>query len=100
MGVSNVFGSLNGSDALSDAADDGSHAGSACRRVLNRLGEYVGLIVGPLNLRPTGAALLAEDDARVEVRISTPGSHLVLVLAPDGDLAAEVCFLRALAGAR
>ena len=66
--------------------------------MLGRLGEYAALIVAPLNLRPTGAALLAEDEQRIEVRISTPGSHMVLVIAPDGDLAAEVFFLRALAG--
>ncbi len=99
--MSNVFAHLNGSDELPDLVEESApYRASMRRRVLARLGEYAALIVGPLNLRPTAATLLAEDDARVEVRISTPGSHVVLVLAPDGDLAAEVCFLRTLAGAR
>ncbi len=78
-------------------ADDPAYS-DARRRILGRLGEYAALIVAPLNLRPTGATLLAEDDERIEVRISSPGSHIVLAIAPDGDLAAEVFFLRALAG--
>jgi aminoglycoside phosphotransferase (APT) family kinase protein len=99
--VNNIFAHLSRSDELSGPPVDGeTQAASARRRVLSRLGEYTALIVGPLNLRPTGAALLAEDDERIEVRISTPGSHIVLVIAPDGDLAAEVFFLRALADQR
>jgi len=43
-------------------------------------------------------ALLRDDDERVEVRVSTAGAHVVLAIAPDGDLAAEVFFLRMLAG--
>jgi hypothetical protein len=69
----------------------------ARRRIHARLGEYTALIVAPLNLRPTAAAVLAVDDERIEVRVSTPGAHIVLVIAPDGDLAAEVFFLRMLA---
>ena len=73
-------------------------AGSDARwRILARLGDYAALIVNPLNLRPTGAALLSADDTRIEIRISTPGSHVVLVCAVADDLAAEVFFLRALA---
>jgi aminoglycoside phosphotransferase (APT) family kinase protein len=99
--VSNIFAHLNGRDEPSDPVEEGApHQASEHRRVLARLGEYAALIVGPLNLRPTAAALLAEDHARVEVRISTPGGYVVLVIAPEGDLAAEVCFLRTLAGAR
>ena len=67
------------------------------RRVLGRLGEYASLAISPLNLRPTAAALLREDDQRVELRISTPSSHVVLVIATDGDLAPGVFWLRALA---
>lgn len=99
--VSNPFAHLNDSDLL-----PGSKVGQAdesparpARRMLGRLGEYAAIIVGPLNLRPTAAALLSADEQRIEVRISTAGSHVVLVIAPDGDLAAEVFFLRALAGA-
>jgi hypothetical protein len=76
--------------------DDPTYS-DARRRVLGRLGEYAELIVRPLNMRPTGAALLSECDARVEVRVSTPLSHIVLVIAPDGDMAAEIWWLRALA---
>jgi hypothetical protein len=68
------------------------------RRVLGRLGEYASLAIGPLNLRPVAATLLREDDQRVEVRVSTPSSHVVLVIATDGDLTPEVFWLRALAG--
>jgi hypothetical protein len=67
------------------------------RRVLGRLGEYAELAIGPLNLRPTAAALLREDDQRVELRVSTPSSHVVLIIATDGDLGPEVFWLRALA---
>lgn len=94
-----MFEHLNGSDALLAPPDGDPPADVALRRVLGRLGAYTALIVGPLNLRPTAAALLAYDDQRVEVRVSTPASHIVLVIAPDGDLSGEVFFLRTLAGA-
>jgi Phosphotransferase enzyme family len=89
-----------------DVPADDSHCSDAQRRVLARLGDYAALIVARLNLRPTAVALLAADDARIEVRVSTPGAHITLVIAPDpnarleegGDLAAEVFFLRMLAG--
>jgi aminoglycoside phosphotransferase (APT) family kinase protein len=71
----------------------------ARRRILGRLGAYAELIVRPLNLRPTAATLIYEDDQRIEVRVSTPRSHVVLAIAPDGDLAAEIAWLRALAHA-
>jgi hypothetical protein len=76
--------------------DDQSYS-DVRRRVLGRLGEYAELAIAPLNLRPTAAALLREDDQRVELRISTPSSHVVLVIATDGDLLSEVFWLRALA---
>ena len=78
-------------------ADDPA-CSDARRRILARLGEYTALIVAPLNMRPSAATLLAADDERIEVRVSTPGAHIVLAIAPDGDLAAEVFFLRMLAG--
>src|SRR5262245_25621913 len=77
-------------------ADD-PHCSDARRRIQARLGEYAALIVAPLNLRPTAAMLLAASDERIEVRVSTPGAHIVLAIAPDGDMAAEVFFLRMLA---
>jgi hypothetical protein len=67
------------------------------RRVAGRLGEYTELLVRPLNLRPTGANLLAIDGERIEVRISSPSGHVVLVVAPDADIAGEVFWLRAMA---
>jgi hypothetical protein len=81
-----------------DIAPDDPAYSDARRRLLGRLGEYAALIVAPLNMRPTGAALLRDDGERVEVRVSTAGAHVVLAIAPDGDLAAEVFFLRMLAG--
>jgi hypothetical protein len=96
--MNNVFEHLNGSDELLGPKEEhDSLVDSARRRVLGRLGEYTALAISPLNLRPTAAALLREDAGRVEVRVSTPSSHVVLVLAIDGDLAAEVFWLRALA---
>jgi len=80
-----------------DIAPDDLSYSDARRRVLGRLGEYAALAIGPLNLRPTAAALLREDAERVEVRVSTPSSHVVLVIAIDGDLTPEVFWLRALA---
>lgn len=74
-------------------------ASEARRRLLARLGDYAALIVGPLNMRPRAATLHAADDARVEVRVSTAARHILLVIAPEGDLAAEVYWLRALAAA-
>jgi hypothetical protein len=82
-----------------DIAPDDLSYSDARRRVLGRLGEYASLAIGPLNLRPTAAALLREDPERVDVRISTPSRHVVLVIAIDGDLAPEVFWLRALAAA-
>lgn len=82
-----------------DIAPEDLAYSDARRRVLGRLGEYAALAIGPLNLRPTAAALLREDAERVEVRVSTPSSHVVLVIAVEGDLAPEVFWLRALAAA-
>lgn len=76
--------------------DDGAYSDER-RRLLARLGEYAALIIGPLNLRPTAATLHIDTDERVEVRVSTPSSHIILAFAPAGDLAPEVYWLRALA---
>src|SRR5262245_51796772 len=80
-----------------DISPDDPTYSDARRRILGRLGDYAALIVAPLNMRPTAAALLADDAERIEVRVSTPGSHIVLAIAPDDDMAAEAFFLRALA---
>jgi len=69
----------------------------ARRRILARLGEYAAIVIEPLNLRPTAAALHLDDNQRIEVRVSTPSSHIILAIAPEGDLATEVYWLRALA---
>jgi hypothetical protein len=98
--VNDLFEHLNGSDALLPTQEDAASVGSALRRILSRLGSYTALLVGPLNMRPIAATLLAHDDERVDVRVSSASSHIVLVIAPAGDLSAEVFFLRALAGAR
>jgi aminoglycoside phosphotransferase (APT) family kinase protein len=89
MPIAPIFAALN---MPPEQAGDG-----ASGRVLTRLGEYAALIVGPLNMRPTAAALAAADAGRVEARISTPGRHVLLVIAAEGDLAGEVFFLRSLA---
>lgn len=69
----------------------------ALRRIAARLGDYAASIVEPLKARPTGADLVCATNRRIEVRITTATSHLVLVIAPESDLAHEVFFLRMLA---
>jgi aminoglycoside phosphotransferase (APT) family kinase protein len=71
--------------------------GGALAGVLARLGDYAEQVVRPLNMRPTGAALVLAEGERVEVRVSTPGRHVLVVIAPEAELAGEVCFLRAMA---
>jgi hypothetical protein len=68
--------------------------------MLSRLGEYAALIIAPLNMRPTGATLVHAAFDRVEVRVSSAGNHVLLVLAAEADLAGEVFFLRSLAQQR
>lgn len=93
-----VFAHLNrGELAVERELEPSEAEDGAAQRLLSRLGEYAALAVRPLNMRPTSAALLSEEPGRVEVRVSTPGRHIVLVLATQGDLAAEVCFLRSMA---
>ncbi len=65
--------------------------------MLNRLGQYTALIVRPLNMRPVAATLISASARRIEVRISSSTAHIVLVIAPESDMAGEVFFLRALA---
>jgi len=91
-----IFSHLNNSDAALEGED--SAVEPSRRRVLGQLGEYVAAIVRPLNMRPRTATLIAEDAARVEVRVSTDHTHIVVVIAPDDDMAAELFFLRVLSG--
>lgn len=77
-----------------DIAPDDERYSDAWRRVLTRLGEYTALIVQGLNMRPTGVSLLERSARYVLVRISTPEQHVVLRIAPEGDLASEFYFSR------
>lgn len=69
----------------------------ALRRLMGRLGEFTEILAQPLKLRATSASLMSFDSERVEVRINASDAGVVLVIAPDGDLAPEAFFLRALA---
>jgi hypothetical protein len=78
-----------------------SQAGADARgSMLSQLGEYTSRIVGPLNMRPTAAALVAAEHDRVEVRVSSAGNHVLVVLAAADALAGEVFVLRSLAQKR
>jgi aminoglycoside phosphotransferase (APT) family kinase protein len=76
--------------------DDSAYS-DPLRRILARLGDYAAAIVEPLKVRPTGATLVCATNRRIEVRMTTATSHLLLVIAPESDLAHEVFFLRMLA---
>jgi aminoglycoside phosphotransferase (APT) family kinase protein len=80
-----------------DLDPDDPVASEALRRIVARLGDYAAAIVEPLKARPTDAFLVGATNRRVEVRITTATNHLLLVIAPDSDLAHEVFFLRMLA---
>lgn len=70
----------------------------AWRRAMGRLGDYTGLVVRALNIRPTAAALYAQTDRHLLVRLSTAAEHLILRVAPEDDMAAYVSFIRAMGG--
>ncbi|MCS6839706.1 MAG: aminoglycoside phosphotransferase family protein [Roseiflexus sp.] len=76
--------------------DDPAYS-DAMRRVMARLGDYAAAIVEPLKARPMSATLVCATNRRIEVRITTATTHLLLVIAPDSNLAHEVFFLRMLA---
>ncbi len=80
-----------------DIDPDDPVSSEALRRIAARLGDYASAIVEPLKARPTGAILVCATNRRIEVRITTATNHLLLVIAPDSDLAHEVFFLRMLA---
>ncbi|MGQ9548670.1 MAG: phosphotransferase [Roseiflexus sp.] len=67
------------------------------RRVMAHLGDYTASIIEPLKVRPTDATLVGMTNRRIEVRLTTATCHLLLVIAPEADLAHEVFFLRSLA---
>jgi Ser/Thr protein kinase RdoA (MazF antagonist) len=75
---------------------DSSYA-EAIRRAIGHLGKYIELIVQPLKLRPTGAALLMLDATRVEVRVNSPSGNVIVVIGSDADIAGELYWLRMLA---
>lgn len=76
----------------------GEGLSDAWRRSLGRLGDYTAIIVRSLNLRPLGVSLHEQTAAHILVRISLQGSHVILRVAPEDDLAAYVYAMRALAG--
>lgn len=84
------FGHLNQLDVSAERTSD------AQRRVLARLGDDVALIVRQLQLRPTATTRLDEDGRCILVRVTSPGEHVLIRIAPDGDLAADLFFSRAL----
>lgn len=69
----------------------------AWNRVLSRLGDYTSIIMRALNMRPRQVILLSQTRQHILVRISTPGEHLVLRIAPEGHLIREVFFGRTMA---
>lgn len=77
-----------------DLLPDDSRYSNAWRQVLWQLGDHVTSIVRALNMRPREVNLIGETRDYVAVRISTPGEHLVLKLAPESDLGGEVFFYR------
>ncbi|GAB4110709.1 MAG: aminoglycoside phosphotransferase family protein [Roseiflexaceae bacterium] len=72
-------------------------APDALRRAALHLGDYIEQIVRPLNMRPTGADLIACDDQRIEVRVRSASGHVVIVIGSDADLAAELFWMRQMA---
>ncbi len=70
----------------------------AWRRALERLGDYTALVVRATNLRPSGVMLYAQTEHHLLVRISIPGQHVILRVAPEDDLAAYVFFIRTMNG--
>jgi Ser/Thr protein kinase RdoA (MazF antagonist) len=67
-------------------------------RAMGRLGDYTALVVRALNLRPEAASFHAQTEQHLLVRLSTPGEHLILRVAPEDDLGAYVFFVRTLSG--
>lgn len=70
----------------------------AWRRAMSRLGDYTSLVVRAANLRPEAASFYGQTEQHLLVRLSTPGEHLILRVAPEDDMAAHVFFTRTLSG--
>ncbi len=80
-----------------DLTPEDDRYNDAWRRVLSRLGDYTGIILRALNMRPEVVSLLDQTTDHVLVRITTPDEYLVLRIAPESTLAGEVYFGRTLA---
>ncbi len=65
------------------------------RPILNRIGDYVALIVTPLNMRIRALSLLAVTPQRVVIKVAGH-QNITVVIAPAEQIAAEV-FLRRIA---
>lgn len=72
----------------------GSGYSDAWTRVLGRLGDYTATIVKHLQIVPTQVAMLAQTRSHILIRISLPGQHMVLRIAPETHLLREVFFGR------
>ena len=96
--MTDIFQHLNRSDTWL-GLDEGEGAGDLPRqRVLAQLGDYIAAIIKPLNMRPRTTTLLYDSPQRIEVRVSTDEIHVLVVIAPEGDLAGELFFMRMLSG--
>jgi aminoglycoside phosphotransferase (APT) family kinase protein len=84
------FGHLNQPDLGPESGTE------ARRRVLARLGDDVALIMRQLQFRPVSATRVDHGGRYVLVRVTSPGEHVLVRIAPDDDLAAELHFSRAL----
>lgn len=69
----------------------------AWQRSLSRLGDYTGIVVRALNLRPQAATLYRQTERHILVRLTLPTEHVILRVAPEDDLAAHVAFVRGVA---
>ena len=72
----------------------GEGTSDAWQRALSRLGDYTALVVRASNLRPEAAIFYGQTEFHLLVRLSTPGEHLILRIAPEDDLAAHAFFTR------
>ncbi len=73
---------------------------ASMRPVLAGLGEYARRAIEPLNMRPRSATLRYVGDGRVEVQVGALSQSILLILAPESELAAEVALLKLAAHSR
>ncbi|MEI7769330.1 MAG: phosphotransferase [Chloroflexales bacterium] len=81
---------------ISPSSEEG--LSNAWHRSLGRLGDYTAIVVRSLNLRPITVSLYAQTAEHILVRLSMPGEHMILRVAPEDDLSAYVYMMRAMAG--